>query len=174
MQAEKFTLPSFAKINWFLRVLGKREDNYHEICTVFQTVSLSDKLEFEEGDEISFTCNDGAIPVNSDNLIVRSAKLLRETFNIEAGAKIHLEKNIPFPGGLGGGSSNAAITIMGLAKLWRLKVSGEELAKLSSKIGADVPFFFYGGTALGTGLGTEISESENVCKKVHGDNHAKR
>jgi len=165
MRAEKLILPSFAKINWLLRVLGKREDNYHEIFTVFQTVSLRDELMFEESDELSLTCDNQSPSVGSDNLIIKSANVLRQIFGVTSGAKIHLKKNIPFPGGLGGGSSNAAIAILGLAKLWHLKVNGDDLAQIGSRIGADVPFFFHGGTALGKGRGAEISKFENINRK---------
>ncbi len=117
MTENTFTLPSFAKINWFLRVLGKRADNFHELCTVFQTVSLHDKLTFSEHDEIVLTCDDEKIPTDENNLIVKAALELKQKFNIKSGAKIHLEKNIPAPGGLGGGSSNAAVALFGLIKL---------------------------------------------------------
>ena len=109
MAENKFTLPSFAKINWFLHILGKRTDNFHELCTVFQTVSLHDNLTFEENDEIILTCSDSKIPTGENNLIVKAARELQQKFDIKKGAKIYLEKNIPSPGGLGGGSSNAAV-----------------------------------------------------------------
>ena len=156
MKSKVLTLPSFAKINWFLHILGKRPDNYHELCTAFQTVSLCDKISFTEDEKLTLTSNDVGIPLNEDNLIIKAGNLLLKEFGIKKGAKIHLEKNIPFPGGLGGGSSNAAIAILGLATLWNLSIRFEELIEIGSQIGADVPFFFYGGTALGEGRGTEI------------------
>ncbi|MBA2736003.1 MAG: 4-(cytidine 5'-diphospho)-2-C-methyl-D-erythritol kinase, partial [Pyrinomonadaceae bacterium] len=148
-----FTLPSFAKINWYLRVLGKRDDDFHELCTLFQTVSLHDDLTFAESDEISLTCDNQAMPIDETNLVVKTAKILREKYAVKSGAAIYLEKRIPAPGGLGGGSSNAAVTLIGLAKLWNIKISSAELLEIGGKIGADVPFFFCGGTALGTGRG---------------------
>src|ERR1044072_2791552 len=102
MMAKSFTLPSFAKINWLLHILGKREDGFHELCTVFQTVSLFDEITIEESDEITLTCNDENIPINETNLIFKAAILLKEEFDVKHGAKIHLEKRIPAPGGLGG------------------------------------------------------------------------
>lgn len=165
MVTNKFQLPSLAKINWFLHVFGKRRDGYHEICTAFQTVSLSDELTFEENDDLLLTCDRVDIPTNEDNLIVKSAKLLSNRFKIKKGAKIHLTKRIPFPGGLGGGSSNAAITLLGLSKLWDVKVDPNELVELGSQVGADVPFFFYGGTALGKGKGTEISMTNEIKRE---------
>lgn len=151
-----FTLPSFAKINLFLRILGKRADGFHEICTVFQTVSLHDNLTFSKHSEIVLTCQDKTIPTDERNLIVKAALELKRKFNIESGAKIHLEKNIPAPGGLGGGSSNAATALFGLIKLWEIEIDAAELLKIGEKLGSDVPFFFGGGTALGIGRGTEI------------------
>ena len=88
--------------------------------------------------------------------------VLREKFRIKNGAKIHLEKRIPAPGGLGGGSSNAAIALLGLAKLWNIEIDLEELCEIGAALGSDVPFFFYGGTALGTGRGTEIIPIDDI------------
>src|SRR3954452_859830 len=113
-----FSLPSFAKINWTLRVLGKRADGFHELCTLFQTVSLQDTLHFEESDELSMTCDDAAVATDGSNLVMRAAVLLQSRSSVKRGARIHLEKRIPFPGGLGGGSSNAAVTLIGLSRLW--------------------------------------------------------
>jgi 4-diphosphocytidyl-2-C-methyl-D-erythritol kinase len=156
MSEENFTLPSFAKINWFLRVLGKREDGFHELCTLFQTVSLCDEITFSASDELILTCNDEKIPTDESNLIIKAASALREKFSIKKGAKIHLEKRIPAPGGLGGGSSNAAVALFGLARLWKLKIEFEDLVKIGANLGADVPFFFFGGTCAGTGKGTDL------------------
>ncbi|MBA3634332.1 MAG: 4-(cytidine 5'-diphospho)-2-C-methyl-D-erythritol kinase [Acidobacteria bacterium] len=156
MAENTFTLPSFAKINWFLRVLGKRPDGFHELCTVFQTVSLHDNLTFSKHNEIVLICEEKKIPTDEKNLIIKAALELKQKFNIKSGAKIHLEKRIPAPGGLGGGSSNAATTFFGLIKLWRIEIDFAELLETGKKIGSDVPFFFFGGTALGTGRGTKI------------------
>ena len=165
MNQYKFTLPAFAKINWFLRILGKREDNFHELCTAFQTISLADYLTFSENKELVLTCNDANIPVDEQNLIIKAAKVLQEKFRIKKGAKIQLEKNIPSPGGLGGGSADCAIALLGLLKLWGLKISLTKLCEIGKTLGADVPFFFYGGTALGIGRGTEITEIKDVTEK---------
>lgn len=156
MSENTFTLPSYAKINWFLRVLGKREDGYHELCTVFQTVSLHDSLRFSDASEISLTCTAPHLPTDEKNLIVRAANALRKRFAVKKGARIHLEKRIPAPGGLGGGSSNAAVALVGLARLWKIKTGLDELTEIGGELGADVPFFFHGGTAVGTGRGTVI------------------
>ena len=164
MSANSFTLPSFAKVNLSLRIIGKRTDGFHEICTILQTVSLCDYLTFDEHKKIALTCNDENIPTGDGNLIVKAAELLRENLAIKKGAKIHLEKHIPAPGGLGGGSSNAAVALLGLIKLWRIEIDFESLCGIGKEIGSDVPFFFYGGTALGTGRGTEIFSLEDYRK----------
>jgi len=152
------TLPSFAKINLSLRVLGRRPDGYHEISTIFQTVTLHDHLTFQSlsDDRIELTCDDEDIPVDQRNLVWQAAVALRANAGIHAGAQINLRKRIPAGGGLGGGSSNAAVTLLGLAHLWKIRTSREELANLGALLGADVPFFLTGGTARGTGTGIDI------------------
>ena len=157
----QFSLPSYAKINWILRVLGRRSDGFHELCTIFQTISLCDRLTFEDAETVSLTCSDPRIPTGGENLIVRAAEMLRAEFGIWKGASIHLEKNIPSPGGLGGGSSNAAVALIGLSRLWGLETTGF-LPKLAARIGADVPFFLFGGTALGTGRGDLIEPLDDI------------
>ncbi len=156
MSREPFTLPSFAKINLHLKVLGKRPDGFHELCTVFQTVSLHDKITFEAADELSMTCDDAAIPTGEANLMIRAARKLREFSGTNAGAKLHLEKRIPSPGGLAGGSSNAAVTLIGLMRLWDLEITHEGLFTIAAELGSDVPFFLEGGTMLGTGRGERL------------------
>jgi len=160
-----FTLPSFAKINLFLRILGRRDDGFHEICTVFQTVSLHDNLTFSKHSEIILTCRDKKIPTDERNLIIKAAFELKQKFNIKRGVKIHLEKNIPAPGGLGGGSSNAAVALFGLVKLWEIEIDAAKLLEIGENLGSDVPFFFGGGTALGTGRGTEIFPLDDWTEK---------
>lgn len=164
MFAETFTLPAFAKINWMLRVLGRRADGYHELHTVFQTVTLRDKLTFtlRTDDSITLKCDAPDIPVDESNLVVRAAKVLRQRYGVRKGADINLEKRIPAAGGLGGGSSDAAIALLGLAQLWQVETTLPQLEELGAQVGADVPFFLTGGTALGTGLGTEISALEDA------------
>jgi 4-diphosphocytidyl-2-C-methyl-D-erythritol kinase len=153
-------LPSFAKINWTLRILGKRPDGYHEVVTVLQSISLSDELTFEVRDEpaISLTCDDPEIPVDDSNLIVKAAKALQG----DQGVDIHLAKKIPAKGGLGGASSNAAVTLLALNYLWRRQLRNTDLLRIAAGIGADVPFFLIGGTAEGRGIGTEITDVADV------------
>jgi 4-diphosphocytidyl-2-C-methyl-D-erythritol kinase len=155
-----FTLPAYAKINWSLRVLGRRGDGWHELETVFQTVDLADRLTFTatpgEGIELGSNAPPEEVPRDESNLVYRAARALREKCAVRFGARIHLEKNIPVGGGLGGGSSDACAALLGLAHLWRLNMTRGELLELGARLGADVPFFFTGGTALGVGTGTEI------------------
>jgi 4-diphosphocytidyl-2-C-methyl-D-erythritol kinase len=148
-------LPSFAKINRTLRVLGKRPDGYHQVATVLQSISLCDELIFEkrEDDQINLTCDDPTIPIDDSNLIVKAALALPR----QEGVNVRLKKRVPAKGGLGGGSSNAAVTLLALNHLWRLDLGNTDLRRIGSGLGADVPFFLNGGTALATGTGTEIS-----------------
>jgi 4-diphosphocytidyl-2-C-methyl-D-erythritol kinase len=156
-------LPSFAKINWNLRILGKRPDGYHEVATVLQSISLCDELVFRlrDDNEISLSCDDPEIPVDDSNLIVRAARALSST----RGADIKLLKKIPAKGGLGGGSSNAAVTLLALNALWRLGLGTSDLSQIGSRLGADVPFFFEGGTAVATGTGTDVARLADVRKQ---------
>ena len=156
MGSEPFTLPSFAKVNLVLRVIGKRADGFHELFTVFQSVSLADQLTFSASDNLDFTSSGLAIPTDAANIVVRAASSLKERVGVSLGAKIHLDKRIPSPGGLGGGSSNAATALLGLSRLWDLDVSAEDLQPLAAELGSDVPFFLSGGTAIGTGRGEMI------------------
>ncbi|OLE54103.1 MAG: 4-(cytidine 5'-diphospho)-2-C-methyl-D-erythritol kinase [Acidobacteria bacterium 13_1_20CM_3_53_8] len=144
--------------------MGRRPDNYHELSTVFQTVTLHDELSFilSDDEKLNLTSNAHDVPLDESNLILRAARLLCERFRVRKGAKIHLTKRIPAGGGLGGGSSNAAVTLLALALLWDIELEREDFVELGKRIGADVPFFFTGGTALGTGLGTEITALEDV------------
>jgi 4-diphosphocytidyl-2-C-methyl-D-erythritol kinase len=157
--SKSFTVPSFAKINWRLEILGKRPDGYHELRTVLQTISLHDTLHFQPSEDgsISLACNDNEIPSDDRNLVVRAALALKKLYGIEHGARINLEKRIPSKAGLGGGSSNAAIALIALSHLWEIKVERQALVEIASGLGADVPFFFIGGTALGEGTGTTLS-----------------
>ena len=157
-----FTLPSFAKINLLLRILGKRDDGFHELLTVFQTVSLCDVLSFQVDSRLKLTCNLKYLPTDERNLIVRAAKAMQERFGTAKGAAIHLEKRIPSPGGLGGGSSNAATTLIALKRLWQIDCGVSELYSIASELGSDAAFFLHGGTAMGTGRG-ELIDPTNDC-----------
>jgi 4-diphosphocytidyl-2-C-methyl-D-erythritol kinase len=161
-----FTLPSFAKINWSLHILGKRPDGYHEVRTVLQTISLHDHIHFAPGDseKLLLTCDDSSVPTDDKNLIVQAADALRDRYGIRTGVNVRLEKRIPTKGGLGGASSNAAVALMGLAHLWELEPSRADLVEIGTRLGADVPFFFLGGRALGIGIGAEVTPLPDVRK----------
>ncbi|HEX8127518.1 MAG TPA: 4-(cytidine 5'-diphospho)-2-C-methyl-D-erythritol kinase [Pyrinomonadaceae bacterium] len=161
------TLPSYAKINLTLRVHGRRPDGYHEIETVFQTVSLHDRLTFEPRDDahIELVCDAPDIPSDESNLVCRAVVALRERYGTGRGARINLEKKIPAGGGLGGGSSNAAVALVGLARLWNIEAGRRALAEIGASLGADVPFFLTGGTALGTGRGIDVHPLADVPPK---------
>ena len=156
---EKITIKCPAKINLHLEVIGKREDGFHELAMIMQNIDLSDYLEFQINNEglikLDSDCND--LSLSSDNLIVKSANLLRKKLNIDYGANIFLRKNIPIGAGLAGGSSNAAATLIGLNKLWDLNLDQETLCSLASTLGSDIPFFINGGIQLCFGRG-EILE----------------
>jgi 4-diphosphocytidyl-2-C-methyl-D-erythritol kinase len=123
---------------------------------VFQTVSLNDTLRFEKGEDLRLTCSVPHLPVDESNLILKAAEMIRERLKIRSGAWIHLEKFIPSPGGLGGGSSNAAVALIGLARLWEVEIGSASMQSICESLGSDVPFFFHGGTAVGLGRGEEI------------------
>ena len=159
MTTTSLTLSSFAKINWYLRILGKRADGYHELITVLQTVSLCDDLIFDlrENGEIVLSCDVAEIPIDSTNLIVKAAHALQKRLRCTHGAEIKLTKRIPAKGGLGGASSNAAVTLLALNALWRGELKTDDLVPVASELGADVPFFLNGGRCVATGTGTTIS-----------------
>jgi 4-diphosphocytidyl-2-C-methyl-D-erythritol kinase len=122
-------------------------------------------LTFSENDNIVLTCDDPSVPTGERNLVSRAAMALQREFGISAGARISLEKRIPSPGGLGGGSSNAAVALIGLRRLWSIDASDEKLVAIGGQIGSDVPFFLTGGTALGTGRGDKIESMPDVEEK---------
>lgn len=140
-------------------MLGKRADGYHEVTTTLQTISLRDELEFELTSDgiIHLTCDDPHIPYDDSNLVVRAAKALKHRYDVDSGARILLQKRIPTQGGLGGGSSNAAITLLALAHIWGISPARKDVLEIAAQLGADVPFFLYGGRAQGTGTGATIS-----------------
>jgi 4-diphosphocytidyl-2-C-methyl-D-erythritol kinase len=146
-----------AKINLSLDVGEKRPDGFHEVRTVLQSVALADTLEiFPTAEGLAFACSDPALPAGADNLVIKAAQALRENRGCVKGARIHLIKRIPSQAGLGGGSADAAVTLIALARLWRLPADNASLMPLAVRLGSDVPFFLLGGTALGVGRGEEV------------------
>ena len=153
---EKVTIEAPAKVNLTLEVLGKREDGYHEIASVMQAISVFDTLTFLPSDEIKVLAEIEDLETQ-DNLVYRAAMLVRETSGVSTGAEIRLDKQIPLAAGLGGGSSDAAATLLGLDRLWSLGLGEEELKVLAAQLGSDVPFFVTGGIALVGGRGERVS-----------------
>ncbi len=150
-----------AKINLFLEVLNKRPDGFHNINSLFQAVSLFDSISFTLKDEpgaVLKVLNDKDIPVNEDNLIIKSFNLMADKFELKKGMKINLTKRIPIAAGLGGGSSDAAATILAINLLYSLGLEYKEMAHISAEIGSDLSFFFTKGQALITGRGEIIKE----------------
>jgi 4-diphosphocytidyl-2-C-methyl-D-erythritol kinase len=149
---------SFAKINLGIEVLGKRTDNYHNIKTLFQAVNFFDVLDFSlaAGDTIRLKGNDKTIPWDESNLIFQAASLLRQKCGAGGAVEINVVKNIPPGRGLGGGSSNAAMTLYALNELWGLGLDKETLQRLAAHLGADVPYFLEGGLCLGEARGDEV------------------
>ena len=164
LSTTKICVKSPAKINLHLEIIGKREDGYHELAMIMQNIDLSDYIEFEINQigEIKLKSDCKDLSLNNDNLIVKAANYLKEiSNNRKLGANIFLKKNIPIGAGLAGGSSNAAATLIGLNKLWNLKLDYETILSLSSKLGSDVPFFVNGGCQFCFGRG-EILEKYNA------------
>lgn len=151
------SLCSFAKINLALVVKGLRADGYHQIQTIYQAISLYDIIQLEErpqGIEIETSCRE--LPTDSGNLVYRACRRLQEVFKIARGVKLRIDKRIPLGAGLGGGSSNAAVTLMGLVHLWALPQGRVHLYPIARELGADVPYFLMGGSCLGVGRGDEL------------------
>ena len=150
-------LPSFAKLNLGLEVLGRRQDGYHELRTLFQTIDLHDDVVLGPRSRgIEVRCDHGQVPTDETNLATRAARALQQYGGVEKGVEITITKRIPVGGGLGGGSSNAATVLLGLDRLWRLGLGPAGLHPLARRLGADVPFFLLGGTALGLARGDEV------------------
>ena len=154
----KFLSP--AKLNLNLKVISKRNDGYHNLETTFQLIDLFDEISFEDSDKsFSISCN-GLDIKPENNIIFKSFNAIKNYCDIDKGIQIHLKKIIPVGAGLGGGSSNAATTLIALNKIWDLNLSKEELAKIGKTLGADIPIFIYGKNAIATGIGDVLSDVE--------------
>jgi 4-diphosphocytidyl-2-C-methyl-D-erythritol kinase len=165
MEVSHLHYMAFAKLNLFLQVLGKREDGYHDIHSLMVTVGVADTLRFEKTpSEISLHCESPHVPAGIDNLCWRAAGRLKELGGFSGGAQIILEKNIPVAAGLGGGSSDAACTLVGLNRLWQLGLRPEELAEIAKDIGSDVPFFIRGGAQIAEGRGEKLTPLEGLSE----------
>jgi 4-diphosphocytidyl-2-C-methyl-D-erythritol kinase len=149
-----------AKINLYLGVGERRHDGYHELQTVYHAISLYDELTARRGDTLALTMEGegaGELALDGSNLVIRAANALAEHAGVPAHARLHLRKQIPLAAGLAGGSADAAATLVACDALWELGLPKEELSLVAARLGADVPFLLYGGTALGTGYGEQIS-----------------
>jgi 4-diphosphocytidyl-2-C-methyl-D-erythritol kinase len=157
-----FHLQSPAKVNLRLEILKRREDGYHELRTVFQKISLHDILHFSLRKEkgISIRANHPRLPLGKKNLVYKAAQSMFKVCGYRGGVHIEIEKRIPLGAGLGGGSSNAATTLMALNKLLGINLSQKELMEMGLGIGADVPFFFLEGAAIGSGIGERLRKEE--------------
>lgn len=155
MKPAPLRIRSFAKINLALSVLGRRPDGYHDIQTVFQTISAGDEIEFRASSRLELICEGLPDVRREDNLVWKAASALASLFPAR-GAEITLRKNLPAGSGLGGGSANAAATLLGLRRFWELDIPDSVLISEAEKLGSDVPFFLTGGTAFGSGRGEKI------------------
>lgn len=154
---KELRLNAYAKVNLGLNVLHKRDDGYHEVEAVLHTVALYDVVVLREaGDAIRIVAEGEPVPEGTANLVFRAAQLLREQYGITRPVEIHLRKQIPVAAGLGGGSADAAVTLLGLAQLWKLRLDGRELRAAAANLGSDVPFFLEGGSALARGRGERV------------------
>ncbi len=159
VRTELLACPAPAKLNLFLHIIGRRADGYHLLQSVFQLIDHGDRLDF-------FLRNDGRIQrlnevagvAEQDDLVIRAAHLLQRHAKVTAGVSIHLHKNLPMGGGLGGGSSDAATTLMALNRLWQCDLSQTALMELGLQLGADVPFFIFGKNAFVEGIGEVMQE----------------
>lgn len=156
---DEISLKALAKINLGLDVLGKREDGYHEVRMVMQTIHLYDRVEIKKtrSPYIHVETNLYYLPVNEDNLVYRAAKLMKDEFQIKEGVRIVLQKFIPVAAGLAGGSSDAAAVLVGMNRIFNLGLKQNKLMELGLKIGADVPFCIMRGTALAEGIGEKLT-----------------
>lgn len=159
---KRLKLNSYAKINLNLKILNKRPDGYHNIKSIIQTISLKDKIKLKKSKKIICKTNTKNIPTNEKNLAFKAAKIFFNHTNIKSGVKIKIKKKIPTQSGLAGGSSNAAATLIGLNELYKSNLTNSELINLAKKIGADVSFLLFGGTALVQGTGELIKNIKPI------------
>lgn len=152
-------LNAYAKVNLTLDVGAERSDGFHDVESVMHTIALHDSITLREaGNGVELSVLDGAdVPADHRNLVARTAQMLREMFNVQRSVQIELTKRIPVGAGLGGGSSDAAVTLLGLVQLWKLRLEGPQVRSLAAKLGADVPFFLEGGGAVARGKGEKVT-----------------
>lgn len=154
----RLAIPSFAKINWILKILGKRRDGFHQISTLYQTIDLKEEVVFETTRSRTIQLEIRGRPVarGKENLLYRTAELLRNSCGEQSGVKISLHKRIPVGAGLGGGAGNAAMALLALNQLWQCRLDQDALTGLAAQLGSDIPFFLMGGTVAAGGRGEQL------------------
>ena len=150
---------AFAKINLDLRVLGRREDGYHEVRTILQTIDWADEIRIEQAEQFQFV--EHGIEAGEDNLVVKAVRAFEELSGQTVRARMELFKHLPSGAGLGGGSADAAVTMLGLQRFYNKQIAQSDMAHTLGELGSDIPFFLHGGRALGTGRGSEITPVED-------------
>jgi len=163
-------LKSFAKINLGLEIYGKREDGYHNLRTIFQTVNIFDIIKVRDNNSKGININgiDSSIALKEDNSIFKAFKIISRNYDLKCGFEVFVEKKIPVGSGLGGGSSNAAVFLLFLNEYFKLGLSLESLIEIAKEIGADVPFFLVGGTVLAEGIGEKLSLLDDLEERLIG------
>jgi 4-diphosphocytidyl-2-C-methyl-D-erythritol kinase len=161
------TLPAFAKINLCLHILGRRPDGYHELRTIFQSISLKDTLKLSRTSDsgITLETDDAALPTGPENLVYRAIEAISREVGFLDGVRAHLKKRIPVARGLGGGSSDAAAALIGMLRLTKKRLPLDRLLEIAAGLGADVPFFLFGGRALAVSRGDEVYPLRNGPKR---------
>ncbi|GAA0087097.1 4-(cytidine 5'-diphospho)-2-C-methyl-D-erythritol kinase [Clostridium sp. CTA-7] len=160
-------IKAYAKVNISLDIIGKREDGYHLLEMIMQSIDLYDEISIEEQKEgINIKCNRPYVPTDERNLAYKAAKLFKETYNIDSGVNIYIKKNIPVCAGLAGGSTDGAAVLKIMNNLFNINASDEELMELGLKLGADVPYCIKGGTALCEGIGEKVTELTRFKDKI--------
>jgi len=158
----KIKAKAFAKVNPYLKVKGLREDGYHQLDVSYLTINLADKITIRPNTREEIEISTGANISTEENLCYKVAVKLKRTCGVKAGAKITLKKEIPIGGGLGGGSSDAATTLICLNRLWDCNLPRRSLIDIAKEFGADIPFFFYGGYCTASGTGVDLQQKENI------------
>lgn len=159
----KIKINSYSKINLTLNILSRREDGYHEIETIMQSINLADQVIItEEKEGIEIKCNHPEVPVNANSLAYRSAEKIINRYGIKKGVKIEIEKKIPLASGLAGGSANSATILIGMNKLFSLNLSNKDLRGIGEELGMDVPFFIQNGTALAYQRGEKLTPLSSI------------
>jgi 4-diphosphocytidyl-2-C-methyl-D-erythritol kinase len=162
----EFELHAYGKINLALDVIGRRENGYHDVRMIMQTVKLYDKLKFARlnEDKIVITTNLSFLPVNEDNLVYKACRLIKDEYNITDGISIDIEKHIPVAAGMAGGSTDAAAALIAMNKMFELKITEDKLMKYGVSLGADVPYCIMRGTALSEGIGEVLTKLPPIPK----------